>query len=100
MNQIDEIVSKLREIMPGVREKYHVKTLEAFGSYVRSEQREESDVDILVEFGKTIDLFMYMELEDFLSETLGIKVDPVMKDTLKPLIREKILREAISQNSH
>ena len=93
MNRTEEIISKLREIMPIVKEKYSVKTLEAFGSYVRGEQQEQSDVDILVEFGKTIDLFM--ELEEYLSEILGIKVDLVMKDTLKSRIKEKILREAI-----
>lgn len=95
MDQIDEIISKLREIMPIVKEKYSVRTLEAFGSYVRGEQREQSDLDILVEFDNTIDLFMFMELEEYLSEALGIKVDLVMKDTLKPRIKEKILREAI-----
>lgn len=95
MNRTEEIISKLREIMPIVREKYHVKTLEAFGSYARGEQREKSDVDILVELCETIDLFTFMELEEYLSKVIGIKVDLVMKDTLKPCIREKILREAI-----
>ena len=85
----------LREIMPIVKEKYSVKTLEAFGSYVRGEQRKRSDVDILVEFDKAIDLFMFMELEEYLSEVLSIEVDLVMRDTLKPRIKEKILREAI-----
>jgi len=95
MNRTEEIISELREIMPIVREKYHVKTLEAFGSYVRGEQRKTSDVDILVELYETIDLFTFMELEEYLSEVIGIKVDLVMKDTLKPRIKEKILREAI-----
>ncbi len=95
MDQIDEIISKLREIMPVLAEKYSVKSLETFGSYTRGQQSKGSDLDILVEFHKTIDLFMYMELEDFLSEALGIKVDLVMKDTLKPRIKEKILKEAI-----
>ncbi len=95
MDQIDEIISKLREIMPILAEKYSVKSLETFGSYTRGQQRKESDLDILVEFYETIDLFMYMELEEFLSEALGIKVDLVMKDTLKLRIKEKILKEAI-----
>ncbi len=69
--------------------------METFGSYTRGQQSKESDLDILVEFYETIDLFMYMELEEFLSEALGIKVDLVMKDTLKPRIKEKILKEAI-----
>ena len=48
-----------------------------------------------MEFNETIDLFMFVELELFLSEKLGIKVDLVMRDTLKPRIRESILKEAI-----
>ncbi len=95
MDQIEEIISKLREIMPLLEEKYGVESLQTFGSYARNQQGEESDVDILVEFHKTIDLFAFMELEDFLGEVLDRKVDLVMKDTLKPRIKEKILKEAI-----
>ena len=95
MNQTEEIISKLRETMPLLTEKYSVKALQAFGSYARGQQSEGSDVDILVEFYATIDLFTFVELEQFLSETLGVKVDLVMKDTLKPRIKEKILQEAI-----
>lgn len=95
MNQIEEITAKLREIMPVIAEKYSVKSLQTFGSYTRGQQSEESDLDVLVEFHETIDLFMYMEFEEFLSEMLGIKVDLIMEDTLKPRIKEKILKEAI-----
>ena len=95
MDQIDEIISKLRDIMPALAEEYSVRNLQAFGSYTRGQQNRESDLDILVDFYETIDLFMYMELEEFLSELLGIKVDLVMKDTLKPRIKERILKEAI-----
>lgn len=95
MPRIEKIISQLRENMPVLAEKYCVKNLEIFGSYVRGQQKKKSDIDILVEFYETIDLFTYMELEGFLSEKLGIKVDLVMKDTLKPRIKERILKEAI-----
>lgn len=95
MRQIEDIISKLREIMPVLAEKYSVRNLEAFGSYARGQQSEGSDIDILVEFHETIDLFKFMELEDFLGEALGVKVDLVMKDTLKPRIKKEILKEAI-----
>jgi len=49
----------------------------------------------LVEFSEVIDLFTFVELEDFLSKLLGVKVDLVMKEALKSRIKEKILREAI-----
>ncbi len=93
--KIDRIIMKLRENMPVLREKYKVKYLGVFGSYVRGEQKKSSDLDILVEFSKTIDLFKYIELENYLSEKLGVKVDLVMKDTLKPRIKDRILNEAI-----
>jgi len=95
MNNIEDIISKLREVMPIITEKYSVRSLEAFGSYARGQQRKSSDLDILVEFYKTIDLFAFVELEQFLSEALGTKVDLVMKDMLKPRIKHKVLQEAI-----
>lgn len=95
MKKIDEIILKLRKYMPILEKKYYVKNLEIFGSYIRGEQKRKSDLDILVEFHETIDLFKYIELENYLSEKLGVKVDLVMKDTLKPRIKDRILNEAI-----
>lgn len=95
MKKIDQIIKKLKENMPTLREKYSVKNLEVFGSYIYGQQKKKSDLDILVEFSKTIDLFKYIELENYLSEKIGIKVDLVMKDTLKPRIKNRILKEAI-----
>ncbi len=93
--KIDQIIRKLKEIRPVIESKYSVKNLEVFGSYIHGEQKKSSDLDILVEFSKTIDLFKYIELENYLSEKLGVKVDLVMKDTLKPRIKDRILNEAI-----
>jgi len=90
-----EVLLKLRENMPILRKKYSVKALELFGSFVKGQQKGESDIDILVEFVKPIDLFTFVELGELLSEVLGRKVDLVMKDTLKPRIKERILRETI-----
>lgn len=95
MKKIDQIIKKLKEIRPVIESKYSVKNLEVFGSYIHGEQKKSSDLDILVEFSKTIDLFKYIELENYLSEKLGVKVDLVMKDTLKPRIKDRILNEAI-----
>lgn len=79
-----------------LKERFKVKSMGVFGSYLRDEQGDESDIDILVEFQSTIDLFEFIELENFLSEILGIKVDLVMRDTLKPRIKDRILREAVN----
>ncbi len=76
-------------------ERYDVESLEVFGSYVRSEQKPDSDLDILVTFKEAPSLLTYISIENYLSDILGIKVDMVMKDSLKPKIGQQILREAI-----
>lgn len=86
----------LHRQLPNLADQYNVATLEIFGSYVRSEQRKDSDLDILVTFSKPPSLFKFVRLENHLSDILGIKVDLVMKDSLKPAIGENILREVIS----
>ena len=77
-------------------ERYSVETLEVFGSYVRDEQNQDSDLDVLVTFKEDPSLLTYIAIENYLSDLLGIKVDLVMKDSLKPKIGQQILREAIS----
>jgi predicted nucleotidyltransferase len=79
-----------------LKEEFKVKSMSVFGSYLRGEQNEESDIDILVEFYEIIDLFKFVELEYFLSDILGRKVDLVMKDTLKPRIKDRILEGAVA----
>ena len=85
----------LQQQMPNLTEQYSVATLEVFGSYVRHEQRRDSDLDILVTFNKPPSLFKIVRLENHLSDILSVKVDLVMKDSLKPAIGENILREAV-----
>lgn len=90
--QIKEIINKHRDVL---RDKYKVSTISLFGSYVRNEQTPESDLDILVEFSETIDLFEFVQLEDYFSQLLDCKVELVMKNSLKSQIKHAILSEAI-----
>lgn len=92
---VDRYRFMLRQQLPEIAEKYHVRSLEVFGSYVRDEQTPESDLDVLVTFDKAPGLLEYIELENHLSDLLGIKVDLVMKSALKPRIGQNILREAV-----
>jgi predicted nucleotidyltransferase len=85
----------LRAHLPGLRERYSITSLGIFGSYVRGDQKKKSDLDLLVEFERAPSLFKYVELEDHLSELVGIKVDLVMKKTLKPHIGRYILAEVV-----
>ena len=87
--------NRLQLLKPDLKEKFKVKTIGLFGSYAKGEQKEKSDLDILVDFYEPISLFRFIELEDFLSQQLGVKVDLVMKDALKSRIKDSILKEAI-----
>jgi len=86
-------IHKLHEMLPELKEKYHVSYLGVFGSYIRGEQKPGSDLDVLVEFSRTPTIFKFVNLENYLSEALDIKVDLVMKDALKPNIGKHILNE-------
>jgi uncharacterized protein len=94
-HSLEKILEVLRQQIPMLTERYAVETLEVFGSYVRSEQRQDSDLDILITFKEDPSLLTYIAMENYLSDLLGIKVDLVMKDSLKPKIGQQILREAI-----
>ncbi len=95
MEELQRIQNVLRESMPFLREKYKVKTLGVFGSYVRGEQKKRSDVDVLVEYDESPTLLTLVELENYLSDQIGIKVDLVMKGALKPRIGKHILSEVV-----
>ena len=93
--KIENLKSQIEALKPALRERFKVETIGIFGSYVRGEQKRKSDLDILVEFSDPPSLFEFVEMEDFLSQKLGIKVDLVMRDALKPRIRDSILGEAV-----
>ena len=93
---IQEIKAILNESLPSIRQEFGVATIELFGSYVRGEQTEESDIDILITFDKPIGLIRFVALEYHLSDLLGIRVDLVMRSALKPAIGKQILSEAIA----
>lgn len=93
---LDQLVELLRQQLPLLSERYHVESLGVFGSYVRREQHPDSDLDVLVTFRETPSLLKFIELENYLSDALGVKIDLVMKDALKPHIGQYILSEAIA----
>ena len=79
----DKIARRIRSHKQEFRKDYFVKEIGIFGSYVRGEENEKSDIDILVDFEKAIDLFKFLELEEKISELTGEKVDLVSKKALK-----------------
>jgi predicted nucleotidyltransferase len=93
--ELEEITTILRRHLPDLREQYKLRSLGLFGSYVRAEQRKRSDLDVLVDFDEPPTLLELSALQRHLSNLVGVKVDLVLKRTLKPAIGEVILSEAI-----
>jgi predicted nucleotidyltransferase len=87
--------SLLRRELPRLGERYGVASLGLFGSYVRGENRPDSDLDVLVTFHSTPGLLRLIELENHLSELLGVKVDLVLRESLKPGIGRRVLDEVV-----
>ncbi len=72
-----------------------VKSLAVFGSVARNEATRKSDIDILVEFSKPVGLFDISHVKFYLEDLLGARVDLVMREALKPQLRDRILGEAV-----
>lgn len=94
-DSVNDILRTLRQKMPILRERYKIKSLGVFGSQVRGDAHQKSDVDILVEFEESPDLFVFMDLEDELALLLKRKVDLVTKRALKGNIGKRILSEVV-----
>lgn len=94
---VSDFQSKLRANLPDLQKKYGVRGLWVFGSRLRGDARPDSDLDVLVEFDdRPLSLLKFIEIENRLSDLLGIKVDLVEKKALKPLIGRRILQEAVA----
>jgi predicted nucleotidyltransferase len=95
MLTLSEIKHFLIEYKPIIKQKYKITELGIFGSYVRGEQTENSDLDLLVDYTDVPSLLELVDLEFYLSDNLGIKVDLVTKKGLKPRVKNNILAEVI-----
>ena len=95
MKRVDEIKKILQNNKADLKDDYGVIEIGLFGSYIKGKQKEASDVDILVEFEKAIDLFTFVHLKNHLTNLLGVNVDLVTKKALKPEIGKRILSETV-----
>jgi uncharacterized protein len=95
MHDVSHYRRLLQEQLPLLRHRYHVASLGLFGSYVRGDERSDSDLDVLVTFEIAPSLFGLIELENHLSDELGIKVDLVVRESLKPNIGKMVLQEVV-----
>ncbi|GAB4303066.1 nucleotidyltransferase family protein [Cyanobacterium sp. Dongsha4] len=96
-NKLDILKENIKKIKLEIEEEYQIDELGLFGSYVRGEETENSDIDLLVTFKPEarFGLVKYGKLQNLFSDRLGKKVDLVMKKGLKPHIGKQILSEVI-----
>lgn len=90
------VLTTLQVLKPELARRYKVKGLELFGSVVRDEQQERSDIDLLVDFAENADMFDLVGLALFLEEKLHRKVDVVPKRALRAEIKSAVLAEAVA----
>ena len=90
---LEEVMETLSKSKRGLFEQYKIRELGIFGSLVRGEERKRSDIDVLVTFEEIPDLLRFIELERRLQRLLRKKVDLVRKEAIRPVIKERILRE-------
>ena len=90
---LTDIKNTLTALKPELHERFGVSEIGVFGSWVRGEQKDGSDIDVLVDFDRRVDLFDLMELQWFLEETFGGKVDVAPRDSLRKYIGQYILAE-------
>ncbi len=95
MKTLQEIESILRDQKPILRQRFKVKEIGIFGSFARGEQKDTSDLDLLIDFEEPIGLIRYVGLQNYLSDEVGERVDLVTKSGLKPRISGHILKEVI-----
>lgn len=86
----------LQKEIISVMAKYKPTRIDIFGSYARNEQTPHSDLDILVDFGETVNLLDIIGIEQELSERLGVKVDLITIRSLNPRIKQHIEKDLIS----
>ncbi|GBD88235.1 nucleotidyltransferase domain protein [bacterium BMS3Abin03] len=94
-NNLLNIKNKLRTELPKLKKEFNVKTIEVFGSYIKNKQTKKSDIDLLITFTITPGLLKFIALENYLSDLLQIKVDLIMKNSIKQRLRKNILSETV-----
>ena len=95
MENIEIVKEKLKQHKKIIEEKFKVKEIGIFGSYIKGQLSKNSDLDILADFNEPIGFFKFLELEEYLENLLKVKVDLVSKKALKPTIGRYILEEVV-----
>ena len=91
----NDVILILQKERQELVDRYNISALSVFGSVARDDARQDSDVDILVEFSQPVGLFQFIELQQKLEALLGSNVDLGTPRSLKPRIKERVMQEAI-----
>jgi len=89
------ILIKLKSSIKEIKRRFSVKSLSVFGSIVRDQALENSDIDVLVEFNRKASFDLFMDLKFYLEDLLGASVDLVTNKALRPQVRRAIEGEMI-----
>jgi len=89
-----EIQFELQQLMPTLKTRFGIDKIEIFGSYIRQQQTQKSDIDLLVTFNKAYSLWQLIDAERYLQRKLSVKVDLVPADSVKPALKNQIFSEA------
>jgi hypothetical protein len=95
MKSLMQIISLIEDKKYILEENFFVSKIGVFGSYSRNSASSGSDIDIIVEFSKSVDIFHFLKLEEFLSNLLTIKVDLVTFNALRKEIKNEILSDVV-----
>lgn len=95
IKDLQNYLSLINENMEELEQRFGVNKIAIFGSTARGDSTEKSDIDIIVQLDKSIGLFAFIQLENYLKKILGKKVDLATRESLKPAIKKSVLKEAI-----
>ncbi len=92
MKKLEKLKEIIKQNRQELEEKFKVKSIAIFGSYARGEQNEKSDIDVLVDFKEPVG-FLFIHLADFLEKNLGVRVDLITPEAIKPNRQKYITRD-------
>jgi predicted nucleotidyltransferase len=90
-----EVMTRLKSLKGELASRYDVREIGIFGSVARGEDDNQSDIDLLVEFGSQADLITYIGLWQYLEDTFGTKIDLVSKGGLRSDMRDKVMQDLV-----